>query len=147
MTRRAARGLVSLGFLGLLATCVAQASFASPARAYDPSCGTLSADLRVDPVSSSAFTRLGVQNLYRYQARPYMRLPLGVRLALRAPQGVSEADLHRVAMCVAQSESSPLAVPGRQVRVVRNGGHFELHITASDRAAAREIQRRAAELR
>jgi hypothetical protein len=132
--------------LGLLTTCAAQFSAASAARADDPSCGTLSPALRVDPANSSAFTRLGIQNLYRFQARPYMRLPLGVAVAVRAPEGTSEADVHRAAMCAASSESSPLAVPGRNVRVVRNGGHYELHITASSQSAAREIQRRAAQL-
>jgi hypothetical protein len=76
-------------------------------------------------------------------------MPLGVKLALWAPSGVTEADLHRAAVCAAHSgdTSSPLSVQGSAMRVLRSGSHYELHVTTNDQIAAREIQRRAEHLR
>ena len=138
--------VVSLSLFALGATSM---GFATEARAQDPGCGTLSAELSEDPTQSAAFSVVGATNVYRFMQRPYARLAAGVKLALRAPQGVTAADLHRSAVCSATrgDGQSPLAVPGVKVRVLRNGGNYELHITSDDPARARDIQQRAALLR
>jgi hypothetical protein len=113
-------------------------------------CGALAADLRKDPLTSGPFKIVGITKLYEFQDRPYVRRPTGARLTLRSPQGVTEAE-HRAAACTMRRASgdaiSPLAVPGSNVRVARRGSQYDLHITAKDRAAALEIQRRADHLR
>jgi hypothetical protein len=147
MTRRKVLGLLSLLSLGTVAAATAQPS---TVHAEDQACATLAPELAKDPATSDVFTVLDSKNLYRFQERPYVRLPVGVKLKLRAPQGVSEADLHRAAVCTMQrgaDAGSPLAVPGSALKVKRQGGHYELHITAADQGAAREIQRRAEALR
>jgi hypothetical protein len=85
---------------------------------------------------------VGTQNLYRVQARPWAQIPTGAKLLVRAPAGVTEADLHRALRCGA-SANSPLAVTGAALRVERSGDLYELQITATSRTSAREIQRRA----
>ena len=110
-------------------------------------CSALSGELARDPLTSGMFKVVGGANLYRYQAKPYMRLPTGVRIDVIAPAGVTEADLTRAAMCnCGESPSSPLGVTGGRVEVRRKGAHFELHVTAEKRSAALEIQHRAEQL-
>jgi hypothetical protein len=143
MARRAVFGT------GLLALALGGAAlFAAPqgVQAYGGAiaCSALSGDLARDPLTSGIFKVVGGANLYRYQAKPYMRLPLGVRIEVLAPAGVTEADLTRAAMCnCGESPTSPLGVAGGRVEVRRKGAHFELHLTAEKRSAALEIQRRA----
>jgi hypothetical protein len=136
-----------VGLLGGLVMGIS--SFGSAVQAEDPSCASLSATLSRDPTSSDAFQVVRSEKLYRFQERPYARMPLGVKVLLRAPEGVSEADVHRAALCGARSASSesPLSVPETAVRVVRSGAHYELHITSQKPVQAREVQRRAEGLR
>lgn len=141
------------GSLLAFATVALGVRVAAPgeAAAADLACSELSPELRKDPVTSGVFKVVETYNLYRFQERPYMRLPSGVRVKLLAPQGVTSADLHRAAACsrrwITDDARSPLAVSGGRVRVEQRGGHFDLHITAQERSTAREIQVRAARLR
>lgn len=139
MSRENARGW----FSGLCGVCLALGTSASaPVLANDANCAQ---------VSPEALRALGdvidAQFLYRFQQRPYVRLPEGVRLMVPAPRGVTAADLHRAATCLAaQDARSPMSVPGAKVRVARSGSAYVVYVTAQDRKAAREIQRRAAQL-
>jgi hypothetical protein len=99
-------------------------------------------ELRADPFSGDGFTVVASKDLYRVQDRPYAHIPTGAKVLVRAPAGVTEADLHHAATHHV-SESSPLAVPGARLSVRRSGELYELHVTAAERGAAREIQRRA----
>lgn len=136
MNNLSKRGLLALG-AGLLLTLASL----SPDTASASDCGGLSAELRQDPFASEGFRVLRAKNLYRFQERPYVQVPTGAKVLLRAPEGVTEADLHRAMSCNT-SDKSPLAVPGAQLSIVRSGDAYELHVTADSRSAALEIQRR-----
>jgi len=124
---------------GLMALSMASLP-ADTAKASD--CSNSSAAATHDPFSSEGFQVLAAKELYRVQDRPFMHVPTGAKLKLRAPAGVTEADLHRAATC-SPSDRSPLAVEGAKLKVIRNGDTYELHVTADTRSAALEIQRRA----
>lgn len=102
--------------------------------------------------TSSTGDRLTVvksEKLYRWQARPWARIPEGVALHVRAPAGTTAADLHNAAAnCLREGADprSPLCVKGASVRVSRAGGLYVLRITSDSRSAALEIQERAARL-
>ena len=149
MTRLRVLALLSLSVLGIVTLCTSQFSLTGHAKAQDLACTGTQLELNNASAAAGAITLVETHNLYRFQERPYVRLPLGVKLALSAPAGASEADVHRAAECAASSadESSPLSVPGSALRVLRNGSRYELHVTAKDQKAAREIQRRAERLR
>jgi hypothetical protein len=131
------RGLQALG-AGLTLLTLASLP-ADTARAAD--CSDLSSQLSRDPFRSEGFRVLRAKNLYRFQERPYVQVPTGAKVLLRAPEGVTGADLHRALRCNL-SDKSPLAVPGAQLSVLRSGDAYELHVTAPSRSAALEIQRR-----
>jgi hypothetical protein len=141
MSTTKSRVLAATG--ALLATLSLSAVTAAPASAS--TCGELPTVLAHDPLTAEGFEVLGVDKLTRVQARPWSQIPTGARVLLRAPAGVTEADLHRAATCGA-SESSPLAVPGAKLTVKRQGDVYVLEVTAPARSAALEIQRRAAAL-
>jgi len=101
--------------------------------------------LHGDPLQSASFVVVAAKQLYRIQDRPFAHIPTGAKLLVRAPSGVTEADLHRAALCN-PGTSSPLSVPGAQLTVRRSGDLYELHVTADKRSAALEIQQRAAAL-
>lgn len=131
-----------LPLLGAASLSLALALAATRAEASAPSCNT-----QLEPASINT---LATKNLYRFQQRPYLRLPQGAAISIQAPAGVTAADLHNAAMCGAlfgEDTTSPLTVPGAKLKVVRHEGKYELHITAEDRGAAREIQQRVAALR
>jgi hypothetical protein len=124
--------------LGLVAI---SAPLSSPARASSE-CAS--------PHAPSAYTRLGSRELYRFQARPGARLPTGAAVNLRAPAGMTEAELHGALLCGAvwnSDDRSPLTVPGAKLSLRRTGSVYEVQITADEAGAAREIQRRVAALR
>lgn len=101
-------------------------------------------------VDAASIKTLATKKLYRFQQRPYARLPKGAAISIQAPAGVTAADLHHAAICGAlfgNDTTSPLTVPGAKLEVKRNGDRYELHITADDRGAARQIQERVAALR
>jgi hypothetical protein len=104
--------------------------------------GGLSAALRGDSANADGFRVIAERDLYRTQARPWMQIPTGAKLLVRAPAGVTEADVHRAARA-AQGERSPMGVQGAELSVIRSGDLYELHITAKSRSQALEIQRRA----
>ena len=88
-----------------------------------------------------------VQQLYQFQQRPYLRVPEGVALWVRAPRGMTAADLHNLlGDCQRQlrDDGSALCVKGAALTVERSGGHYVVRVTSTDRATAAEIQRRAA---
>lgn len=103
---------------------------------------------RADTISSAAFTTVAKRNLYRFSRRPYLRLPTGAAIKVTAPAGMTEADVHNAVRSgvVFQDDVSPMKVPGATLSVKRNGGYYELHFTAHERGAAREIQARVAKL-
>jgi hypothetical protein len=98
-------------------------------------------------VSQGQIAVLDSRNLYRFQARPWARIPEGVALRVRVPAGMTAADLHNtLSDCArtAKDQSSPLCVQGASVKVSRSGGSYIVSITSDSRSAALEIQRRAA---
>lgn len=114
---------------------------AMPAPASALECSDVPSSLRRDPLRAEGFTVEGTEKLYRFQQRPWMRVPTGVSLTLRTPAGVTEADLHRALRCSADA-SSPLAVPGAALRIQRVGDAYEVQVTSKSRDGALEIQRR-----
>lgn len=108
--------------------------------------GGLLAALSGDTANAEGYQVVGAQNLYRRQDRPWAMIPTGAKLLVRAPAGVTLADVHRTATSAKTSERSPTAVEGAQVEVKRAGDLYELHVTADKRSAALEIQRRAKSL-
>jgi hypothetical protein len=124
---------------GMLATVLMSST---PDNAQASDCGAAGT---VDPLRSEGFEVVAAKKLYRMQERPWVQIPTGAKILVRVPAGVTEADLHRAATCGASAES-PLAVEGAKVEVRRSGDLYELHVTASERGAAREIQRRASAL-
>src|SRR5687768_14076014 len=86
--------------------------------------------------------QLGVvkaEKLYRWQARPWARIPEGVALYVKVPAGTTAADLHNIATNCAregQDQRSPLCVKDASIRVSRAGGLYVLHITSESRGAA-----------
>src|SRR5688500_1027315 len=104
---KAVLGWVSLAVLAFATSTVGEGR---QAKAEGPSCSALAAELSNVPASPGLFTLRAKKPLYRFQERPYMRVAAGVKLALRAPEGVTEADLHRAAVCAASTgdASSPL---------------------------------------
>jgi hypothetical protein len=129
--------------IGALLTVAFGAPLA-PSAAEARECGDLHASLSTDPLAGGAAV-VSANKTFRVQERPWAHIPTGARITVRAPAGVTEADVHRAAVCAA-SESSPLSVPGAQLRVERAGDLYELHVTAPLRSAALEIQRRATAL-
>jgi hypothetical protein len=124
--------------LGALASVPADSAHASDCQ--------LPRQLSHDPLASEGFTVLDAKQLYRVQDRPYMHIPTGAKLLVRAPAGVTEADLHRAALCN-PGATSPLSVPGARLMVRRSGDLYELHVTAEKRSAALEIRDRALALK
>jgi hypothetical protein len=84
--------------------------------------------------------------LYRFQDRPYLRIPVGVALWVKAPRGVTAADLHNLLQDCARQQvaaTSPLCVKGAKIDVERSGGYYVVRVTSDKRATALEIQHRA----
>ncbi len=133
---------------GAMTFGLALAAPTSLVSAHEGQCGKLSETVRASASSSEAFTTVAKRNLYRFQERPWARMPTGAAIKVSAPAGMTEADVHNAARCGAmfQDGASPLDVPGASLAVRRNGGYYELHFTAQDRGAAREIQARVAQL-
>lgn len=90
-----------------------------------------------------AVVQLKTQALYRFQDRPWARMPLGVAITVRAPVGVTMADLHNQATDCSKQQNTPQCVSGANVSVNRNGGVYVIKVTSQDAATAREIQKRA----
>ncbi|HEX6239285.1 MAG TPA: hypothetical protein VFZ61_00270 [Polyangiales bacterium] len=84
--------------------------------------------------------------LYRFQDRPYLRIPVGVALWVKAPRGMTAADLHNLLHdCASKqaSTTSPLCVKGAKIEVDRSGGFYVVRVTSDQRSTALEIQQRA----
>jgi len=100
---------------------------------------------------TSAQSRIAVlktKKLYRFQQRPWLRIPEGVALHVRAPAGMTAADLHNaLSYCAPEdkNQDSPLCVEGATLKVVRSGGTYVVRITSDSRAAAMQIQARASQ--
>jgi len=131
------RGIAAGFTLFSLAACAPQIAHAS-----DHGCSALPEALGQDPLSGKGFQVLETSKLYRRQDRPWSFIPTGSRVLVRAPFGLSEADLFRVASCHVGAQS-PLAVPGAKLGITRIGDTYELRITSDQRSAALEIQHRA----
>jgi hypothetical protein len=87
-----------------------------------------------------------VEQLSHFQARPYLRVPDGVALWVRAPRGMTAADLHNLlSACqkAGRDDGAVLCVKGAQISVDRSGGAYVVRVTSDNRATALEIQRRA----
>lgn len=88
-----------------------------------------------------------VEQLSHFQAKPYLRVPDGAALWVRAPRGMTAADLHNMlddCQRAARDDGSVLCVKGASISVDRSGGSYVVRVTSTDRATALEIQRRAA---
>jgi hypothetical protein len=125
---------------------LAASAHGSTAEAQAAVCMSLSPELAADPTSSRSYQVVDTTELHRFEQKQGFRRAHGVRITVRAPQGMTAADLHAAATCSADA-SSPLTVPGAKLKVTRRGAHYELHVTAEDAASAREIQRRAERLK
>jgi hypothetical protein len=137
--RRAALAACLSGFLAV-------AGAASSAHADSTiACSSLSTsqgDTRVVP----ALQVVKTESLYRFQDRPYLRIPQGVALWVKAPAGLTAADLHNLLQDCARSQpraDSPVCVKDAQLSVDRSGGHYVVRVTSDSRSTALEIQRRA----
>jgi hypothetical protein len=132
-----------------LAACLAGLALApvNQARAEASlACSSMLAGMADDATGGARLTVVKSEKLYRFQARPWARIPEGVVLHVRAPAGTTAADLHNAAVnCVRESSDvrSPLCVKGASIRVSRDGGLYTIRITSDSRSAALEIQRRA----
>ncbi len=131
--------------LGAMTVGLALAASAGTVSAHEGLRGSSEA-VRAD---DGAFTTVAKRNLYRFKERPYLRLPIGAAIKVTAPAGMTEADIHNAVRsgAVFPAAVSPMSVQGASLEVRRNGGYYELHFTAQDRGAAREIQARVAQLR
>lgn len=134
--------LLNAGALSLMAMFATEPT---PALADAPRCGDLPAALAHDPLRAAGFEVVVTDKLYRVQERPWAHIPTGAKILVRAPSGITAADLHRAATCNAGSQS-PVSVPGAKLRVVRAGDLYELTVTADQRSAALAIQQRTAAL-
>lgn len=88
-----------------------------------------------------------VEQLSHFQAKPYVAVPDGAALWVRAPRGMTAADLHNMlteCQRSARDDGSVLCIKGSTIQVDRSGGHYVVRVTSSDRATALEIQKRAA---
>lgn len=137
----------TFGTLLLAACSVLPSSFASSTAQADSrlACAAAAAQGSAENVSIQV-TRS--RPLYRFQRRPYLRIPTGVSLHVRAPQGMTAADLYNLLVdCKrAHDEASPLCVQGAAVSVDRVDGGYVVNITSDVRSNALEIQHRAERL-
>lgn len=124
-----------------IAAALAGSFAATPAPVSALECSAVPSSLQGDPLKAEGFTVESTQKLYRFQERPWARVPTGVSLKLRTPAGVTEADLHRALRCAADANSL-LAVPGAALRIQRVGDAYEVNVTSKSRDGALELQRR-----
>jgi hypothetical protein len=129
-----------------LAACLAAPLFAAlPAHADSTlACSAMAAGSGSHDAGALQITK--VEHLWHFQARPYLRIADGVALSVRAPQGMTAADLHNLlgdCQKQARDDGSVLCVKGAQISVDRNGGSYVVRVTSDNRATALEIQRRA----
>jgi hypothetical protein len=98
--------------------------------------------------SSSQLAVVKTENLYRWQQRPWARIPEGVALHVKAPARTTAADLHNMVKACAEAgdHGSPLCVKGTVINVSRAGGSYVVRLTSDSRATASELQKRAAHL-
>jgi hypothetical protein len=132
----------------VLAACLAAPLFAVlPARADSTLACSALATGSAEGYGPGALQITKVEQLFHFQARPYVRIPDGVALSVRAPRGMTAADLHNlVGDCqkTARDDGSVLCVKGALISVERSGGSYVVRVTSTDRVTALEIQSRAA---
>lgn len=132
-----------LGLMSALGVLLLGGALASaPAHADSTvACAALSAQAREGQAVPS-LQILKTEALHRFQDRPYLRIPVGVAVVVRAPRGMTAADLHNaLADCSQQNAALPVCLPGSKLEVARHGGNYVLRITSDDRATALRIQR------
>lgn len=133
--------------LALAAAVAAPLALAAGARADSSlACASLATG-SADAHSLAALQIERAEPLYTFQQRPYLRVPEGVALWVRAPRGMTAADLHNLlgdCQRQARDDGSVLCVKGAALAVERSGGHYVVRVTSTDRAVAAELQRRAA---
>lgn len=135
----------SLRFLALAAGLALPLAATLPAQADSTlACSSLAAGSGVHDADGLQITK--VEHLHHFQARPYVRIPDGVALSVRAPRGLTAADLHNLlsdCQRTGRDNGSVLCVKGAQINVDRSGGDYVVRVTSTDRATALELQRRA----
>jgi hypothetical protein len=138
--------------LWALAACLSALALAPANQAHAETslaCSSMLAGMADGANAGDRLTVVKSEKLYRWQARPWARIPEGVALHVKAPAGTTAADLHNAAAnCVREGADprSPLCVKGATIRVSRAGGIYVVRITSDSRSAALEIQERAAKL-
>lgn len=106
-------------------------------------CAALSANAHETPAAQTLRV-LKAEPLYRFQDRPYLRVPQGVAIVVQAPRGMTAADLHNVlADCSHPVAGVPVCLPGAKLEVNRHGGQYVVRITSDERTTAARIQREA----
>lgn len=130
---------------GLIMACAGVVAPTSAHANPGSMCLVLAEGLAQDPVIGGELQVIGVRKLYTKGERRLHHQPMGAAISILPTPGMTMADLQRAAACHAakQDARSPLGVTGAKVRVVRNGSHYVLHVTADSRSAALEIQHRA----
>jgi hypothetical protein len=135
----------------LAAACLSAPLFAAGAAQADSTlaCSALlSGSADAQPAGALQINK--VEELFHFQARPYLRVPDGVALWVRAPRGLTAADLHNLIGDCQKSgrdNGSVLCVKGAKISVDRSGGSYVVRVTSPDRAEALEIQKRATHAR
>lgn len=136
--------LFALGLAGLSAV-----PFVSSVQAEaTPACSLLLQSSVSELASPHRLQVVKTQNLYRTQQKPYALVPEGTAIWVRAPKGMTAADLHRsLAECARQAEGgTPVCVKGARISVERDNSLYVVQVKAQSRDAALEIQRRAERL-
>jgi hypothetical protein len=136
------RAVLAACLSGLLAVAGAASSAHADSTIACSALSTNAGDVRVPP----ALEVVKTEALYRFQDRPYVRIPQGVALWVKAPRGLTAADLHNLLRDCARTqpnEASPVCVKDAQLSVDRSGGYYVVRVTSEKRSTALEIQRRA----
>jgi hypothetical protein len=135
----------------LVAVCIAGLApllATSTVGAEGPSACGLLLQSSMSQVSSPQQLRVvRTQNLFRVQQRPYVVIPEGAAIWLRAPEGITATDLYqRLNACTqsADEAGTPLCVQGARISLELDRGYYLLTVKSDLRTAALEIQRRAA---
>jgi len=97
------------------------------------------------PASARSIQLVSAHSLYRWQARPSMRIPLGAAFTVHVPHGTTDLDLYQsVLACQSQRPAAyPFCVAGSHIDVHRSGAAYVIEVTSPERPLAMDIQHRA----
>lgn len=137
--------LYALGIAGLSALPLASTALADG----KPSCALLLSSSVAGLAHPHQLEVVRTQKLFRTEQKPYVHVPEGAAIWVKAPEGTTAADLHkRLTECVKATDGSgtPVCVTGARISVDRDHGLYVVHVKSDSRSTALEIQRRAERL-